>query len=490
MQRLPYNSSRSKPGNYLKTAGALLSFILVTLILAACGDSPTATAPAAAPTTAAAPGATTAGAATTATTAAGAATTAAASATTAPAASGQMVELTYDMNDSAIETPGWMAQVDAANKILAPKNIRIKVQKIANPNPGWTDYYTKVAAEIAAGKSPDIGRVAESLLPQLIAKNQVVDLSETVKQLEMSQFFEKTFQNAGYRDGKYYGIPSGSYHMVMYYNKDMLDKAGIKLSQDWEKGDSLATIAQYAKQLTSGSGGGKVFGLSAAPYMAYIGMYSVSNGGKNVFNSDGTCALTDQASKEVYNWFDQMLRVDKSMPTPADNTVQAPLDMFMAGRVGMLIDGTWDLQPLNGVTKFKVGAAVIPSGKGKSVSTAFTDSFVVFKGSTHEAEARQALLALNSTEGISAVSAKGVGGVPVRKDVLNANLDQLIGPKFTSEDRTAIVNGLNYTQPVPYNTNYQQIDDELNAVMDTWRNGKISTDQWVTQACGIVNKPR
>jgi ABC-type glycerol-3-phosphate transport system substrate-binding protein len=477
MRNLQRTSGRAWPGKSLKTTALLLSFILVTLILAACGDN-TATAPAAASTTAAA----------SATTAAGTGATTAA-ATTA-AASGPMVELTYDMNDSAIETPGWQAQVDAANKILAAKNIHIKVQKIPNPNPGWTDYYTKVAAEIAAGKSPDIGRVAESLLPQLIAKNQIVDLSDTVKQLDASQFFEKTFQNAGYKDGKYYGIPSGSYHMVMYYNKDMLDKAGIKLSQDWEKGDSFATIAQYARQLTSGSGGSKIFGLSAAPYMAYIGMYAVSNGGKNVFNADGTCALTDPASKEVYNWFDQMLRTDKSMPTPADNTVQAPLDMFMAGRVGMLIDGTWDLQPLNGVTKFKVGAAVIPSGKGKSVSTAFTDSFVVFKGSAHEAEAREALLALNSAEGISAVSAKGVGGVPVRKDVLNANLDQLIGPKFTDADRTTIINGLNYTQPVPYNVNYQQIDDELNAVMDTWRNGKITTDQWATQACSIVNKPR
>jgi ABC-type glycerol-3-phosphate transport system substrate-binding protein len=401
-----------------------------------------------------------------------------------------MVELVYDMNDSASETPGWTAQVEAANKILAPKGIHIKIQKIASPN-GWTDYYTKIAAEIAAGKSPDIGRVAESLLPQLIAKDQIVDLTVTVKQLQASgQFFDKTFQNAGFKDGKNYGIPSGVYHMVMFYNKDMLDKAGLTLSQDWNKGNSFDQISQYAKQLTSGTGGNKVFGLSAAPYMAYIGMYAVSNGGKNVFNSDGTCALNDPASKQVYNWFDQMLRTDKSMPTPADNTIQAPLDMFTAGRLAMLVDGTWDLPPLNKVTKFKVGVAVIPAGQGKSVSTAFTDSFVVLKGSKHQEEARQALLALNSSEAITAVSATGTGGIPIRKDVLNANLDQLIGQKFSDADRTTVINGLDYTQPVPYGPNYQQIDDDLNAVMDTWRNGKITTDQWVNQACGIVNKPR
>ena len=399
----------------MRTLTAFISCILMAMLLAACGDAATSTSVPSSTTTAAA---TTMAASVSTTTAPVA--TAVSTATTAPAAvpSGKTVELTYDMIDTATEVAGWTAQVDVANKILAPKGIHIKVQKVAATN-GWTDYYTKIAAEIAAGKSPDIGRAAKSLLPQLIAKGQVIDLTDTIKQLDSAQFFDKTFQNAGYKDGKNYGIPSGVYHMVMYYNKDMLDKAGIKLSQDWNNANSFEQIQQYAKQLTTGTGGSKVYGFFGGPYMAFIGMYSTSNGGKNVFNSDGTCALTDPQSKAVYSWFDQMLRTDKSMPTPADNTVQAPLDMFKAGRIAMMVDGTWDQQTLkNDVKKFKVGIAAVPAGKGKSVSAAFTDSYVIFKGSTHENEARQALLALNSSEAITALSATGTGGIPIRRDVL------------------------------------------------------------------------
>ena len=310
MRTKQLTQTRFKPGKSARLVAILLNCMLVTLILGACGD---ATATVASSTTAAVSATTAAATKASVTTAAATSTTAAASATTASATTaaasattaasvttaavttstavpgGQMVELTYDLNDSAAETPGWTAQVDAANKILASKGIHIKIQKIASPN-GWTDYYTKIASEIAAGKSPDIARVAESLLPQLIAKDQVVDLTDTVKQLDPAQFIAKPFQNAGYKDGKYYGIPSGSYHMVMYYNKDMLDKAGIKLSQDWNNGNSFDQIAQYAKQLTTGTGGNKVFGLSAGQYLAFAGMYAVSNGSKNVFNSDGTCA--------------------------------------------------------------------------------------------------------------------------------------------------------------------------------------------------------
>jgi ABC-type glycerol-3-phosphate transport system substrate-binding protein len=398
-----------------------------------------------------------------------------------------MVNVTYDMIDTATEVPGWTAQVDAANKLLAPKGIHIDIHKITAQ--GWTDYYTKIAAELAAGKGPDIGRAAESLLPQLIDKGQVVDLSETVKQLDTSQFYDKTFQNAGFRNGKYYGIPSGVYHMVMYYNKDLLDKVGIKLSTDWNNSNTFDQVSQYAKQLTTGNGGSKVYGFWAGPYMGFIGMYSVANGGQNVFNSDGSCALTSPQSLGVYKWFDQMLRTDKTMPTPADNTVQAPLDMFKAGRIAMMVDGTWDQQTLkNDVKKFKVGIAPVPSGSGKAVSAAFTDSYVLFTGAKHEREAREALLALQSAEAVTALSSTGVGGLPIRKDVLAANTDKLIGSQFGADDKAVFVGGLDHTQPVPYNQYYQQADDALNAVMDQWENGKIGVDQWATQACGIVNK--
>lgn len=465
-----------------KMLAALLSCVLLAMLFAACGDTAT---PAASTTGAATQAATTT--AVSANTTAAASTSAAATTTQAAASNGQTVNVVYDMIDTATEVPGWTAQVDAANKLLAPKGIHIDVHKITAQN--WTDYYTKVAAELAAGKGPDIGRAAESLLPQMIDNGQIQDLSDTVKQLDMSQFYDKPFQNAGYRNGKNYGIPSGIYHMVMYYNKDMLDKAGITLSTDWNNSNTFSQISDDAKKLTTGNGGSKVFGFWGGPYMAFVGMYSASNGGSNVFHSDGTCALTDPQSVQVYQWFDQMLRTDKSMPTPSDNTVQAPLDMFKAGRIAMMVDGTWDQQTLkNDVKKFHVGIAPVPSGSGKAVSAAFTDSFVEFAGSKHDAAAREALLALQSPEAITAVSSMGVGGLPIRKDVLTANADQLIGAQFTATDKKVFTDGLDHTQPVPYNQHYQQTDDALNAVMDQWENGKINVTQWTTQACGIVNK--
>lgn len=441
--------------------GELLSLIIVAVILAGCGSSPRqSTNPDATP------GGSSGGQQDT--------------------AKGEPVELTFAMNALAPEIPGWTAQVDAANKQLASKNIKIKIQKI--PAAGWGEYYQKVVAQIAAGRSPDIGRIAESFMPQLIAKGQVLDITSTVSEMDMKNYYEAPFKSSAYRDGKYYGIPSGTYNMVMYYNKDMFDKAGLKYpSSDWDNAITFEQVREYARKLTEGEGGAKKFGFSAGPFMAFIGMYSMSNGGKNVFDENGKCALTQPQSLEVYRWFDAMLRTDRSQPRPTDTKVVSALDMFKSGRLAMMVDGTWSHAPIKDIKSFKVGIAAVPSGKGKAYSSQFVDSWVVWKGTKHPTEAAEALKALNSKEALDALAATGVGGTPIQKQTLSELKDKMIGTQFGPQDQAAFMGALEHGLSVPYNESYQEIDDKVNASMDEWLLGKISPEQFAEKVCGIVN---
>lgn len=95
-----------------------------------------------------------------------------------------------------------------------------------------------MVAQIAAGDPPDLGLFAESQLPMMIANGYLVDVSDVVASLDDEAYFKNTWKGTAYRDGKYYGIPPGVYHMVMYYNKDLFDKAGLPYpSAKWD--DSL-----------------------------------------------------------------------------------------------------------------------------------------------------------------------------------------------------------------------------------------------------------
>jgi len=221
--------------------------------------------------------------------------------------------------------------------------------------------------------------------------------------------------------------------------------------------------------------------------MAYIGMYASSGGGPNVFNEDGTCGLESPEALQVYEWFDAMLRVDRSQPRPTDTSVMSAFDMFTSGRIAMIVDGTWFQTAMRDIGSFDVGIAAVPSASGNAVSAAFVDSWVIWDGTEHPDEAWEALKALSSVEASTALAERGVGGISIRRDTLENLQDTMIGANFDDASRSAFVQGLDHIQGVPYNDYYNEADTEINAVMDDWLLGNISAAEFAAQSCDIVN---
>jgi len=405
-----------------------------------------------------------------------------ASASPEPSQSSEPVELKFAMQANANELPGWTAMIDAANKKLKDegKNITIKIEKINTSS--WPEYYQKVTAQIAAGNSPDLGRIAESFMPQIIKKDQALDITEQLEGMDKSKYFESTFKSAGFQDGRYYGLPSGLFYMIMYYNKDLFAAKGIaEPSHDWNNAISFQQTREISKQFSAGEGANRTFGLSAGPYTAYAaGMFAVSNGGKNVFNEDLTPAVRDPETREVYQWFDDMLRVDHSIPRPTDTKIMGGFDMFKAGRVAMAVDGTWFISAIkNDIKNFKVGIAPVPAGKGVASSAQFIDNFLIWKGTKHPQEAWEALQAIYSKEAWDALAKTGVGGLPVHRDTFDEVTKGLLADKVSEEDLQAFTDALEHTQSVPYNAFYEESDQKINAQIDNWLLGKMSVDEFL-----------
>jgi len=404
--------------------------------------------------------------------------------------SDEVVEIKFSIMNTTWDIEGWTSMVDAANAKLEAdgSNVKIVINKVAAAD--WPEYYQKLVTEMAAGQAPDLARIANSFMPLVVSKGQAVDITEYVENdLNPEEYFTETFKGANYKDGHYYGLPSGVFYMLNYFNKDIFDEAGIKYpSRDWENPITFDEVTEVARELTVGEGADKQFGFYAGPYMAYIGMYTKSAGGQNVFNEDGTCALGDNASKEVYNWFDGMLRDDYSMPRPTDTAIMGDFDMFMASRIAMTVQGTWFQQAMQGISDFNVGIAAVPASEGRAYSSMFVDNFFIVKGTEHEEEAWVALKALYSEEAFTALAQSGVGGLPVNKAALDNNIDALIGDNFSEEDRQCFIDGLDYVLGVPYNEFYEQADQKINNAMDEWLLGTITSDEFAEKAAKLVDE--
>lgn len=399
------------------------------------------------------------------------------------------VELILALNGTEESSAGWLAVVDLANQELADDNITIRVQLTATSS--WTDYYAKITSQMAADLSPDLGLIPEAWFPILTENEQVIDLSSYIDaEINMDELYAEVFDNTAYIDGKYYGIPATVYFLVMYYNRDMFDAADLAYpSADWDNASSFDEIQTKAASFVSGEGIDKTYGFFHGPYMSYIGAYSVSNGGTNVFDDTGNCSLTSAESQEVYKWFDTMIHVDGSMPDAVPGSsvpvVISPTDLFLNGKMAMVVDGTWMMYAMMGVEDINLGVAALPAGAtGEGISTHFIDDWVIWSGTEHPEEAQKALSALLSDAAFAEMATTGVAGMPIHRQYADEFVNNLLSTVFSPEDLATFVAAMDHASSTPYNSYYQEVDQLANNTMDTWLLGEMTYEEYATTLCG------
>lgn len=396
------------------------------------------------------------------------------------------IRFAYNAFDAAITA--WTACIDAANRVLKDAGKNIVIEGVQVPANDWNDYYTKITTQIAAGTGPDIGLIAESYMPQAIEKGIALEITQYMDRINMDDYFEATFYNAAHQDGKFYGLPGSLYFMLTYYNKDLFDENGVEYpSLDWDNAMSFQDVLDKCAAISGGEGANKTYGFNSGPYMGYIGMYALSNGGYNVFDDEGNVTLTSPESLAVYKWFDDMMQ-NGYMPRPSDTQVISAFDMFCTGRIGMIVDGSWSLAALYEYDELNVGIAPVPSGSGESFSAMFVDSFLVFKGTQNEEAAFDALNAMISTEGWDALAQTAFGGIPVNRAAYEANKDKFLPMGMDATDLDVLVNGLDHAIRMPYNEFYEQADYEANLAMDEWLLDMITYEEYAQKVQDIVEK--
>ena len=142
-----------------------------------------------------------------------------------------------------------MAGMDKVAAAFNASQGKIKVNFETVPN-GASGGYAKLSTAITAGNGPDVATIEYPQLPQFVSNGQLqpldglINKAETVDKLTdgtkaLVQFGEET-----------YALPYDAAPMIMWYRKDMLDKAGVGVPKTWdefeEAGRKLKAVAPEA----------------------------------------------------------------------------------------------------------------------------------------------------------------------------------------------------------------------------------------------------
>ena len=213
-------------------------------------------------------------------------------------------------------------------------------------------YDDKVNAAITNGGLPDVFTVDGVAVAQYADANAIVPIGDYFKEDELADFNPSIIQQGTYNDELYtLGVMDSS--VGVFYNKDMFEKAGIEPATA-EKPWTLAQLEDAAKKLTTDDCYGITMSLDAKDETCiYFFLPLIYSQNSSVLDEDGETAegfLNGDATKNVFNWIQEMADNGYASATPAENS-------FELGQAAMALTGSWE--PGN-LAKYDINWGLMP----------------------------------------------------------------------------------------------------------------------------------
>ncbi len=239
----------------------------------------------------------------------------------------------------------------------------------------YGDYGTALQTDLAAGTQSDVFDIEYSNYASYQANGVLAPIS-----LESTAAYRTSLVDAYSTDGTSYALPSSFSDVVLYYNADLFDAAGLEYpTSDWTWADEKAA----ATALTDKAAG--VWG-DHQPVSFYEYYKTLAQNGGTFLNGDKTAAAFNSPEGiEAASWL-----VDKSgtvMPTIEQGQGTADFDtkLFKEGKLAMMHSGIWIFGALTDVP-FTWDIAVEP-GNTAQASAVFSNAIGVAASSKHLAAA-------------------------------------------------------------------------------------------------------
>jgi multiple sugar transport system substrate-binding protein len=386
-------------------------------------------------------------------------------------------ELSFMMWGDPAELEVWnqiVADFQAANP-----DITVKVEVS-----DWDSYWTKLKTLLAAKTPPDMFAIDAPLYLDYQSKGVLLNLQPYLDKNPgmLDGLYPQTLLAYKTADG-YFGLPRDFQTIVLFYNKDMFDKAGLAYpNADWTWDDLRAA----AKKLTLIDAGGKT-----TQYGFSFDMWDMEPGwsealwsyGGDILNADHTKTLIgDPAARTAWQLLYDMTFVDKSVP---DSTASGQYggDTFLAGVSAMTPLGHW-VVPGYADAKLNFDAAPMPKGPAGRVTSVNSAGFVIAKGSKHPVQAFEFLKFVLSQDGQTRLAELGFA-CPVLKAIAES-------PTFLQQkiaiNQQVFLDALQYAKIKPVFKGYDEWASAVGDGMAPVWSGEADLNQTLDQVVAAADE--
>ena len=361
----------------------------------------------------------------------------------------------------------------------------------AEPIP-WGNLFQQLEPAVAAGQAPDVVALNEDVITGFILRGAVAEMTPDMlaaADVQADRFFPSLWET-GVVDGKVYGVPVHSVMLVMYYNKDLFEAAGLDPEDPpSDREEFLAAAEALTVDANGNHPGDEGFDPSSlqtyavgipTPWMGGTIAYAVAaqNGVTFVGSADESYApnFDSEAAQEAVQFLVDIGAEHHFGPT--DATEGSEIDAFRQGAAAMNFNGVWMLSQYRDAG-LNFGVAAFPQLGTERPATWGGSSHLVLpvqrNGDPAEMEAAMTFIGW-MTQPEQNLEWTSAGGLPTQPEVATS-------PEYAENPMSALAEAMSNTYVLTGFPFLAQFRGAWDAAFEAALHG-TAADQALTQGVG------
>ncbi|HNT26014.1 MAG TPA: sugar ABC transporter substrate-binding protein [Anaerolineales bacterium] len=367
-----------------------------------------------------------------------------------PKASGQVSFMVF--GDTA-ELAAYQTLVDA----FMAKYPEIDIELIHIP--GQSDYRKRLAADVAAGTPANVVLINYRRYAAFAAKGALEPLAPYLAKSEViaeSDFYPQAIEPF-YWNGQLMCIPQNLSSLVVYYNQDLFDQAGLPYPAAGWTWDDFLKAAQVLTLDSNGDGVMEQFGLGTEASLFRLAPFVWQNGAEIVDDPAAPTRLAIETPEalEAVNFFVDLSVKYHVVPNAEEEASQTSEDRFINGTLAMFLNSRRGVPTYRESANFNWDVAGLPQGK-EQASILHSDAYCMTSPTEDKDAAWVFIEYANSVEGQTIISGTG-RTVPSLISV--AESPAFLDPNTRPASNQVFLDAIPYLRAVPILPNWGDIEE-------------------------------
>ncbi|MFD7457926.1 MULTISPECIES: extracellular solute-binding protein [unclassified Streptomyces] len=264
----------------------------------------------------------------------------------------------------------------------------------------------------AGGNSgaPDVMRTEVAWVADFASIGYLAPLDGTTALDDESDYLPQAAASTKYQ-GKTYAVPQVIDTLALFYNKELLKKAGAEVP------GSVTELKTAAAEITEKTGATGLYLRGDDPY--WFLPYLYGEGGDLVDEKSKTVTVDDKPGVEAYRVIKDLVD-SKAAITDASDGWNNMQNAFKSGKVAMMLNGPWAIEDVRAGARFKdagnLGVAPVPAGSAGQGSPQGGWNLSVYAGSKN-LDASYAFVKYMSSAEVQRQTTEKLSLLPTRKSV-------------------------------------------------------------------------